>query len=240
MAVYGNTIYIAFIFDPNVVANWSIGQFTYPGLTVAPSVDIVTSTNGGSTWSSPVTLPGLNSSAGNWSSNPSIAVTSTGTVYVAYDTNRTCELYCYYPGDSYFAEDIVLSTSVNNGTTWSSPVTVGGKSGENPNFQNFYDYYGYGFEGGWQLGPQTSIAVGATAATIYVGYSGTYSKSLTYPYYNWGYNGVFAAVSTNSGASWTNTAIQAPLDTSNYDDVYSPGVAYSAGTVYLAFVWQNN
>jgi uncharacterized repeat protein (TIGR02543 family) len=237
MAVVGNTIYIAYVFTENSSA-------IYPGVPYGPSVpaldvQVIASTNGGSTWSTPVVLPAMNATAGYWANSPSIAINSTGTVGVAYATNRSCVLYCYYLPGAYYADQIVFSTSTNNGTSWSAPTVVGNLTGETRYYQYYYDRYTFAYTQPWMNTPQTAVKYGGTGQSIYVAFAGTYVKSTVYSYYNYQTSGVFASYSANAGATWTQSRVQATSSTVNYDHVYSPGIAVSGGTAYIAYVWEN-
>ncbi|MFI5414991.1 MAG: sialidase family protein, partial [Candidatus Lutacidiplasmatales archaeon] len=239
LAVFGNTVYVTYIFVPNTTASYPIGNFF--GNTPAPAVELVYSVNGGSTWSAPYTLPGLNASMGNWSTSPSIAVNSAGTVAVAYATNRTCVGYCAFAAYANYADQVVVATSTSNGTTWSTPSPVGGFSGETPYAQDYYVSYYPANDFAFQTQPDTSIAY-ASSSTLYVAYSGGYLVSASLPYYyNYQYSGVFASKSINGGAGWTSSAINAPLGGNSYDEEYSPAIGVSSnGTPYVAYVWENN
>ncbi|MCI4324232.1 MAG: glycoside hydrolase, partial [Thermoplasmata archaeon] len=114
IASFGQTIYIAY----EDINNSSTAN---PDGTYPISVQFVDSTNGGATWSAPTILPGENSSEGYTAMSPSISVSSTGEVAVAYVTNRSCLSNCT-PGtigpDSNFGDDVVAATSTNNGSAW--------------------------------------------------------------------------------------------------------------------------
>ncbi|MCI4324898.1 MAG: hypothetical protein L3K00_03310, partial [Thermoplasmata archaeon] len=238
IAVFGKSIYVAYIFVPNTTALYPIGN--YFANSPALEVQVVYSSNGGSTWSTPSTLPGENASFGNWSTSPSIAVNSAGTVAVAYATNRSCVGYCSYPAGSEYADSIVVATSSSNGTSWSSPSSVGGLTGEEPYAQDYYDYYYPADEYPWQTTPQTSI-VYSSSSDLYVAYAGGYLKGASLPYYyNYEESGVFAAYSVNGGTSWTSSTVNAPLSTNNYDEEYSPAIGVYNGTPFIAYVWSND
>ena len=53
MAVFGKTVYVVYVFSPNTIANYSLGDYSYPGVSVAPVVQIVYTTNGGTSWNGP-------------------------------------------------------------------------------------------------------------------------------------------------------------------------------------------
>jgi hypothetical protein len=238
IAVFGKTVYITYIFVPNTAAIYPIGNF----YTNSPAlkVQLVYSSNGGTTWHGPYTLPGENASFGNWSTSPSIAVNDAGTVGVAYATNRSCVGDCAFPLYANYADSVVVATSGSNGTSWSTPSSVGGLIGELPYAQDYYDNYYEANQYPWMTTPQTSIAY-STSSDLYLAYAGGYLKGASLPYYyNYEDSGVFAATSTNGGTSWTSSTVNAPLSTNNYDDVYSPAVSVLNGTPYIAYVWSND
>jgi hypothetical protein len=237
LAVFGTTIYLAYVFDPDTTALYPTGGFLAVSLSSALAVDLVYSSDAGATWHGPVTLPGENASMGNWSTSPSIAVNTTGGLAVAYATNRTCVEYCYFGPYSTFADDIVVATSDRNGSVWSGPVTVAKEAGEDPSDQEYHDLTLEGDEYPWQTPPTTSIAYGSPT-DLYVAFAGAYAIPST-PYLSWDDMGVFASVSTNGGATWTTSTVAAPGDQSNSDDLYSPAVAVSGSTAYVVYVRAN-
>jgi hypothetical protein len=236
IAVYGHTVYVVYINTNNSSAIYPGGD--YKGTFSALAVEMVVSINNGVTWGSPVVLPGLNASMGNWSSSPSLAVNATGAVSVAYTTDRMCVQTCFYLYGANFEDDVVVSTSTTNGTTWSAPSVVG-VSGETYQPTFYDDDYSYFYEYPWMASPQTSIAYASNGTSIYVAYAGSIFKSAIYTYTNWEYSGVFASYSSNGGLSWVNSTIAANPSYSSDDSWYSPAIAVSAGTAYVAYVWLN-
>jgi hypothetical protein len=237
MAVFGRTIYIAYVFVPNTSAIYPTGGFLQNPASSALAVDLIVSPDAGSTWNGPYSLPGENASMGNWSTSPSVAVNSNGTLAVAYATNRTCVEYCYYGAYSTFADDIVVATSDRNGTSWTGPTTVASLVGEDPSDQEYEDKYLEGDEYPWQTPPTTSVAYGAPNS-LFVAYAGTYLVPAA-TYLDWEDMGVFAGVSRDGGTTWTDSTVSAPGSSSNFDDLYSPSVGVSGTTAYVAYVWSN-
>jgi List-Bact-rpt repeat protein len=240
MAVFGHTVYIVYVYTNNSTASYPGGNGL--GTFNALAVQMVVSKDSGVTWGKPVVLPGQNASMANWSSAPSIAVNKTGGIAVAYATNRSCLSACAYPlsPNSIYGEQIVVARSIQNGTTWIAPRVAGNWTGESYTYTAYADAYsfsGYGYP--WMSTPQTSIAIGPTGTTLYVAYSGTFFKSAAYAYLDWLYTGVFAAYSTNSGVTWTNSTVASESSVSNNDNFYSPGIAVSGTTAYIAYVWLN-
>jgi hypothetical protein len=243
IAVYGSTIYLVYINTDNGTASQLGGEGMGSTLFAPLSVEIISSTNGGSTWTAPVTLPGLNATALYFASDPSISVNATGTVAVAYATDQTCVYECILYGgfDLFWAYEIVVSTSTNNGTTWSAPVVVSSSLvGAYYDAYYFYDAYGFGFLAPYEQLPQTSIAYTASGTGLYVAYSGTYNRTADQPFPTWYYSGVFASYSGNGGKSWTSSTVEAPANTSNdYDSMYLGAVGVHNATAYVTFVWGN-
>ncbi|MFI5414415.1 MAG: hypothetical protein ACHQ16_01945, partial [Candidatus Lutacidiplasmatales archaeon] len=210
------------------------------------SVEFIASTDGGKTWSSPVTLPGENATSVYTAYGASIAVSSTGTVAVAYATNRTCLTFfgvCSTPYNGLYGENVVVATSTNNGSSWSGPYTVGSPVAEAGC---------YGFDNGtpasyfypdpclvylFELTPQTTITFGASSSTIYVAWSGGHT-----PYYYFAENSnVMAGVSTDGGRSWNSTIVADPLLATSYtqEEFSTPALGYANGTVYLSYLEKN-
>ncbi|MFI5414831.1 MAG: hypothetical protein ACHQ16_04090, partial [Candidatus Lutacidiplasmatales archaeon] len=243
LAVFGQTVYIVYIhvaansstaaLYPTGIYNYAAGGYQY---SPALSVQLVYSANGGSTWNGPYTLAGQNASMGNWSSAPSIAVNATGTVAVAYGTNRACVYYCTFPPGAYYGQDIVVARSTTNGSTWGASVTVAPRVGETSYVDDYSDQYGYSYNYPWETTPETSLAYGS--AGLYLAYAGTYLNASAGVYY---YDtGIFASYSSNGGATWANSTVAAPGGPGNYDNLYSPSIQVSGTTAYVAFVWLNN
>ncbi|MCI4319061.1 MAG: glycoside hydrolase [Thermoplasmata archaeon] len=135
IADFGHTIYVAYEDINNSTTPLPDGNYPI-------SVQLVYSTDGGTTWSTPVLLPGENASELNTSESPSISVSSTGEVAVAYDTNRSCLANCSVGTIgplSNFGDDVVVATSTTNNSSWALH-TIYHATGEPT--QSFYCYYG--------------------------------------------------------------------------------------------------
>src|SRR4029077_3701650 len=111
----------------------------------------------------------------------SIAVSGSGTLAVAYATNRTCiPAYTLCSGTFgwLYGENVVVVTSTNNGTNWAGPHTVGpgvseaGCYGYDNGSAATYFYPDPCLSYLFELTPQTTITFGATSQTIYVAWSG--------------------------------------------------------------------
>jgi hypothetical protein len=223
LATFGSTIYVAYEDIDN-------SSHVLPGGGTPISIQLVYSTNGGSAWNGPYTLPGLNASQFYNAMSPSIAVKADGTVAVAYATNRSCVdaafVGCYTWGDS-----VVVSTSATNGTSWSAPWVVATGVGETT------CPLGSCVSGLFQGTPGTSVAFTGTGGLL-VGYSGTYSQAGVVGSANYRYTGVSLALSVNGGLSWSTQALGqvAPGVPTNSSNV---AVAAEGTELYVTFTSQN-
>jgi hypothetical protein len=242
LAAFGNTVYIAY-------ENISNGTNLIPGGFHPISIQFVYSTDAGSTWKGPYTLPvepGGTANEFNTSMSPSIAVNSQGRIAVAYADNRSCIAFCAtYPA---YALDVIVTSSATNGTSWGAPVRVAsgvGQAETNAGSSLF------------QETPTTSIAFGTASRSLYVAYSGSVNLSLaggpyasSYPFEDWSRPTLFSSSSTSDGASWTTPEmVPPPLHSADGNQNlfgeanFNPGLAVSsAGEVYLTwsyFTWEN-
>jgi hypothetical protein len=253
LATIGDTIYITYTDTQN--GTTPLGQVNMvPRVDPLPeAVKMIVSTDDGATWSSPMTLPGENATEDNTSFGASIAVSATGTVAVAYATDRSCLVTLGYAaafacgptsyGGAMYGESVVVVTSDTNGSSWHGPTTIGPAAAEAGCYgYNNESYASYAYPPPclsylFELTPQTSVAFGASNQTIYVAYSGGHQ-----PYYYFDENSnVSVAVSTDGGRLWNSTVVEnAALNNVADDEEYStPSIGYSAGTVYLAYLEKN-
>jgi hypothetical protein len=245
IASFGSSVYIVYENLDNNSSLFLPTNAPYP----APhpiALELIESSNGGSSWSGPYTLPGLNASAGYTAAAPSIAVSPTGEIAVGYATNRSCFDgffgTCFQYGDT-----IVVATSAN-GQTWSNPVAVspnatgeyqcaGWSNDTPPNY--WYSCYAYLYQ--WE--PSVSIAWNAeNASDLYVTWAGGYS------FYNasdfntfFGESAVYAAASTDAGARWNDSTV-AQTTNPNYLDTtdYTPVIGQRGGWVYVSYAQLND
>ncbi|MCI4331884.1 MAG: hypothetical protein L3K19_08605 [Thermoplasmata archaeon] len=157
------------------------------------------STNGGSTWSTPKYLSNTDCSLANQYANawqPSLTSLSNGTLVLAFVELNTTPFsaplpYAYFGQYGYwdiaFAR-LVVTESYNNGTTWNTPTVLNASSNPLMNAQNWIP------ERPW---------ISAFGHTVYVGWMNysqapyQYSSSTTQ-----GSSQVHLLVSQNGGASW--------------------------------------
>jgi List-Bact-rpt repeat protein len=226
VAAFGSSVYIAYENVSNTTVCASLSCLTGIALWLLYSPD------SGATWRGPYALPGLGSTWNFTAMSPSIAVSSTGTVGVAYATNRSC-VYTVFSFCSVYGEDIVVSQSATNGSSWSGPVTLGTGFGESANYPGYYlgQYF--------QEEPTTSIAYAPNGTTVYAAWAGTYNHSTRFLFSNYRISGVFAAVSTNGGRTWSNQSIAALLTATSLDSYFDPSVGANASGAYLTYTDYN-
>jgi hypothetical protein len=241
LAVSGDTVYIVYeaMNSTNALAS---GLSQNPKYNAPVALELVYSANGGQNWNGPFALPGEGSASYNSSVSPSIAVSSTGKVAVAYATNRSCAPgWCGFSAFvTTYAEDIVVATSTTNGSAWSGPYTVSSRIGESHCYGGAATWYTpacyrYLFE--WT--PQTSIAF--NGGTVLASWAGLFARP-GYVYYGQTYEvtGVFFGASTDGGATWSSMALASEPQFSGLDNYYSPAIAIaSSGTVFATYTWQN-
>jgi hypothetical protein len=257
IATFGDTIYIVYENISNTSAaspQVLPGYYPYsPSPDYAVSVWMIESVNGGATWNAPVQLPGQNASQYYNAMSPTVAVSSAGTVAVAYLTNRSCIAYCAGPPSAFteYGDNVVVVTSTSNGSAWSGISTVAQGVGE-PVFGGLDDLFNDNLLFNvFQYAPQPVLAWNTTGNQLYVAWSGSYNISSpnTVYYgqnYDWADPAIFAGTSPNAGASWTVNRIT-DSGTSNY--IYpnytlpswtaNPGLAVVGGVVYLTYYYQN-
>ncbi|HTW77727.1 MAG TPA: hypothetical protein VMG14_08215 [Thermoplasmata archaeon] len=223
IAAIGSTIYLAYEDIANSTATIGGG--------VAPiSVWFQVSKDGGATWSTAHRLEGLGGGQKYTSSSPAVAVGPDGAVTVAYTSDRVCSVGTA-ANCSAWTDSIVSVTSTDNGTAWSSPPVVIAKgAGETSCFS------GGCFPGYFQSTPEISLSYAPTGA-LYVAYAATYDQDPGTPQ-DFNYSGLFAAESNNDGATWTASAVDAPLGGTSVR-YYEPAIAASASTVYLSYLAAN-
>lgn len=235
VAAVGNTVYIVYENLTNSTSYVSGGgPYCYYCTWNPVSIEFISSINGGATWSSPTVLPELNSTAKYFSIGPWIALNATGELAVSYFTNEHCVWWSYgYCYDYGFA--LVVSTSTNNGTTWSAPVTVKKDVGVT---SYFGDNYFTSPPSQWA--PHSYIAFNGNGSKLYLAWDGAYSFRYCCYGYEWYYSGVFFATGPSSGASWTTTTIQTSNGSLVGDNQFLPSLSVSGNNVYYTFTWANN
>ncbi|MCI4336622.1 MAG: glycoside hydrolase, partial [Thermoplasmata archaeon] len=243
IAVFGQTIYVVYEDIHNSSSTVATAGpyccYYYPPV----SVNYIYSTDGGGNWSSPVTLPGENATAGYFSLSPSIAVNTTGEIAVAYFTNQTCvwiqtySYYYYYTTCDDDGMDLVALTSSDNGTSWSGPVVVERGVGMSASAAEFSSYPE--LPANWI--PQTQIRFAPDGATLLLAFDGAYDTPTrtTNPYYYWS-AGYLAMGPSNGSGPWDVRLVASDNTTTTENSFYLPSVGEANGTIYYAYEWGND
>ncbi len=251
VAVSGSDVYV-------VYENIANSSSAIAGGVLPIAVKFIYSTSGGSpgSWSAPVTLPGLNKT-NDWNAmNPSIAVSATGEIAVAYATDRSCVAWSGVPVKSTclkYGSQVVVVTS-SNGASWSTPSvaslgvlsdpvanTTGSFLGETTCYTGpCLSYY-------FQSSPDTSVSFDGTGGKLFVGWSGTINNTatvLTKLWWRWSAVGVSG--SSNNGASFTGGVVAAPnwgggatSFTGNTSNYYRAAVGVQGSKLYLSYSEDN-
>ena len=85
----------------------------------------------------------------------------------------------------------------------------------------------------------------ASGLTAYITWAGTYNKTVLNhqpwngPYYDYEDAGVFFAVGTSTGSSWTVTFIAGAISQDDGDDFWNPSMGIWNGTIYLIYTQSN-
>jgi hypothetical protein len=245
LAAFGKTVYIVY----DALNNWTnltLNQSMYSPYPASHpiAVDLVYSVDGGARWHGPYTLPGLNGSAGYSAQSPSISVSSTGELAVAYATDRSCQGSNFFFGCNVYQDAAVVATSSTNGTTWSAPMILGTvgethEMGYDNDTAPSYWYDGYAYQ--FQVGPELTVAWSdISSSTLFAAWAGEYLYTTPYGTGE-GESGVFSAASTNGGSTWANGTVAAPGYTPYYVDeyAYDPALVVHGGTAYLTYTDEN-
>ena len=233
VTTFGSTIYVLYENNSNSTAI-TVPFGMYGQCCAAPiALDLIYSTNGGSTWNGPYTLPGENATAGYTEFGGWLSVNKTGMLGVSYFTNQSCvnptPYSCYEDG-----ADLVYSTSTNNGSSWAAPFTIAKGFGESEGYMDGVYLNNYIAET-----PSSQFVFSADGQTAYIVWEGGYNKNSPYYYDNYNSFGIFSAVGSPLGTGWSTKPIQASMDTSVNDDVFNPGIAWVGTTLYVTFTWAN-
>lgn len=232
VVAFGQSVYVLYENISNSTL-FSIPYSWYSCCSPSISLNLLYSPNGGLTWSGPYTLPGENSSSGYATLGGWLSVNATGMLGVSYFTNHSCAMSPYLFCEDY-TDDLVFSTSTNNGTTWSMPFTIRAGMGESIGYTDGIDMNAW-----FQVVPSSAFVFSSDGQTAYVVWDGTYVKSATYYYENYYDSGIFAGSGSPLGGTWSTTSIWATLNTSNYDDLFNPSIARVGSNLYTTFTWAN-
>ncbi len=223
VAAFGSDVYVA-------VEDIANSTTPIAGGVLPIAIEVLASTDNGTTWQAPVTLPGLNASAGYDATSPAIAVNATGTVTVAYATDRSCLASGPF-GCTEYGDAIVVSSSTDNGATWSGPTVIAPPAGESACFTGACE------SAYFESTPEIALAYAPGGTDLYVVYAATYDQGTGVPN-NFNHTGLFAAASTDSGATWTDSAISASVGPTALR-YFEPAIGVNASTVYVSSLVAN-
>jgi hypothetical protein len=253
----GNTVYLAW-------SNYTNASFGYccffPGESPPPpslvSVDLVSSANGGTSWTLPVTLPTVDgfydSEVTSVAYAPSVTVAPNGTLFVAYSSNLTADdnflcnpFFVCSTLEVNQSMDVVVAQSTNNGTTYSLSTAASAV----PVFYN-----GYTSDDGYpnpMFAPTPYITLDRATGQVYVAYAGgevgNQCFGVNFCFSEEGYENVWLSSSTNDGGTWNVSAVGngtlalSPSGANNSEFLMTPSVGVgTGGAVYVNAVYNND
>ena len=190
------------------------------------AIELVSSSNGGSTWTAPLILHRACRTAENLTTGSSVVVSANGQVNVAY------EVLPLEPPDPGDVNSIFFTRSLNHGTTFSAPVKVTDVVTEGGAFP-----FGgpRALQGGFSINefPQLAVDRSSTSSrgTIYIAWSDgrdRHKPDVVSPSGVYAFSDVRIAKSTNSGVSFTlppPVSPTPPTFTGPGRDQFFPGIA---------------
>jgi hypothetical protein len=201
---------------------------------------LIVSTNGGSTWGTPIDLPVTTGLYYPFyehvAMNPTVLAAPNGSVYVSYTTNVSyglpCATICLQSPT--VVGNVVLGESRDNGTTfrWS---TIAADVALNPLWGSFYD-------------PSPQLAVSPTTGQLFVTYSAALPGTYCFAYVpvfcgaEAAASAVFFANSSNGGATWSKVHLVDPSLIDNnggpQSETYNPSlVVDNQGVVHVELTY---
>ena len=203
------------------------------------AVHLVVSTNGGSSFGSPIDLPTVATGPVSVAMNPVVAVDPNGRLYYAYTTDLTFHstLNCVSAGcvTSVYTADVLVATSTTNGSSFGSVTVASGVEVPYAHWGDFFD-------------PSPALAISPTGTQVYVGYSEGNPQTNCYSY-GYCYEALGAQVvvqnSSTHGASWSPAHPSLPdLGSGSHpygaDALYNPALAVDgAGTLHVEMTYVN-
>lgn len=225
---------VAYTAFTNATSCPGYGSFTFT------EVGIAVSTNGGTTFGAPQYLDNPTcSEPGNFTSatSPAITALGNGTLVLAYlQYNFTNSAFCYDSEEYYFPDlapcdtpydQLVVSESFDNGTTWTTPVVINSTSNTGLNQTSWMPY---------------QPAITSYGQTVYLAW-----VNWTAPFWWEDYTagepstGLNMVTSTDGGQTW-GAPVQLPAETEplpyggNSTAVYGPALTTNAsGTLFVAY-----
>jgi hypothetical protein len=247
LATDGNTIYLAW-------TNFSYPEYDQPA--IAPSIgpNLLVSSNGGTSWGTPRTLPvqpGLWGTAVSWVGYaPQLAVNATGALFAAYSTDlntvsgSVCGPYgCASPYPA-ATESVVVASSTNNGSTFSSSTVATGV---------LVQWNGNNWANGGPgslVSPEPAIAMDPSTGQQYVAFAGGEVGSVCFAPASCSleeaFTNVWVANSTNNASTWStpvalgDSVLGLAGSATEDDNLFLPSIGVAAnGTVYVDVAQQN-
>lgn len=233
---FGSTVYILFTDLANSTSYVQLGgPFGYCSCN-PPSTKLIYSTNNGSTWNGPYTIPGSTAGAGYLTLGASLAVNSTGALALSYFTGNKCVQlsgsYCYDYG-----VNLYVAASKTNGTTWGARTLVATGVGEYS--QNYEPNY-YGVLASQYL-PQSSVSFANNSTRIDVAWLGGFNRGGTSGYlYSTQAVWFSSALSNLSGGFVNSTRLAALTSTTTSDTLFDLSLGVSGSGVFVAYDDRNN
>ncbi len=131
-----------------------------------------------------------------------------------------------------YSDSIVVAVSTHSGQNWTGPFLVATGAGETTCFTGAC--LGFFFEST----PQTAIAFDPTGNYLYVAYAATYDQGLGASPLNYNHTGIFDAVSSDGGVTWTTGSVVAPMGATAVRS-FDPGLGVSSQGVFLTYLQAN-
>lgn len=209
------------------------------------AIGVVSSTNGGATWSAPTIMDVQCAfEEPNAVTGSNVAVSPQGSVYVAWELITTDLSQRPIPNP-----EIRFAASVDHGKSFSTPSTISQVVPTGEPYNGSAQFYPTGrMQGGFSANEFPQIAVdrssGASRGTIYIAWADGKDHVTPTPEGQYDYSDIVVAKSTNAGGSFTVLPAISPVPatfTGQGRDQFFPGIAVSkTGTVAACYYDRRN
>ncbi|MGI0150863.1 MAG: hypothetical protein ACREC5_02875, partial [Thermoplasmata archaeon] len=243
----GSTVYLAWMGYAEEMATAFSPSYTYiqAGVALMDS-ELAVSTTGGTSFGSPITLPGELSGANNATLNPTVLVSPSGTLWVSYATDLT-----------FLPEAVCLGSSENCalGGTWSADLWVDASTTNGSSFTRSVAATGVLAVSGYTIGPWIDpapvLAYSSSTSELALSFDASAASTVGCGPYGCAPVAAERAVmvenSSNGGANWSGLHTVHPelLQAIGYPEfetnqTYEPAIAYDAGgTLHLTMSFLN-